>query len=269
MSARPVCHALWVGEALGRVEQACLSSFVDAGHRVELHVYQNVAGVPRGVDVVDGAAILPRDAIVRYTHTSAGSASLFSNRFRYELLRAARGVWIDCDVLCVRPIEDTAFIFGRQDDGLVNGAVLKLPADHAVLAELCAIFTTRRWIPPWLGLRARISCAVRYRARRSFGVADMGWGTTGPRALTYYLGRHGLTGRAQPEDVLYPIAWRESRLLTGSDRDAVRARITPRTSCIHLWAQARREGSARIERGSFLEAVIDGSWGQVLSAGAH
>ena len=268
MSSRPVCNALWIGSSLGRIEQACLSSFVDAGHQVQLHVYQALSGVPRGVNVVDATTILPPETIIRYTHTRTGGYSLFSNRFRYELLKAARGVWIDCDVLCLRPIADAAFIFGRQDESLMNGAVLKLPADHAVLAELRAMFTTKYWIPPWLSLRPRIACAIRYRTQRNFGIADMGWGTTGPRALTYYLSKHRLTGRGQPVDVFYPVGWRESDLLTARDLDAVRARLTPRTSCVHLWTQARSERNAHIEPGSFLDAVIDGSWPSVLSAGS-
>jgi hypothetical protein len=36
--------------------------------------------VPRGVNVVDSATLLPREMIIR--HKSTGSYSLFSNRFR-------------------------------------------------------------------------------------------------------------------------------------------------------------------------------------------
>ena len=265
MTSRPVCNALWIGSSLGRIEQACLRSFVEAGHRVDLHVYEAVAGVPAGVNVVDASAVLPRETVIRYRAT--GSYSLFSNRFRYTLLQTGRGLWTDCDVLCVRPIDDAEFVFGRQDEDLINGAVLKLPAKHAVLADLSAIFTTRQWIPPWLSPRRRAVHWVHYRVRRNFGLADMTFGTSGPRALTYYLGRHGLAGRARPADAFYPVGWRESDLLSGRNREAVRARITERTSCIHLWNRARSERNARIEPGSFLEAVIDGSWPGVLAAG--
>jgi hypothetical protein len=260
-----VCNALWIGSSLGRIEQACLRSFVEAGHPVDLHVYDDVAGVPAGVNVVDASAVLPRDSIVRYRAT--GSYSLFSNRFRYALLRSGRGLWIDCDVLCLRPVADAAFVFGWQDANLINGAVLKVPADHAVLADLSGIFTTKRWIPPWLGLRWRLVYWVQYRVRRDFGLADMTFGTSGPRALTFYLGQHGLMGCARAADAFYPVGWRESDLLSERDREAVRARITERTSCIHLWSRARSERNARIAPGSFLEAVIDGSWRSALTAG--
>jgi len=260
-----VCNALWIGPSLGRIEQACLRSFVEAGHRVDLHVYDDVAGVPAGVQVVDARTILPRESIVRYRAT--GSYSLFSNRFRYELLRAGRGLWIDCDVLCLRPIDDAAFVFGRQDEHLINGAVLRVPSSHAVLADLNGMFATRRWIPPWLGRRRKLLYWLQYRARREFGLADMTFGTSGPRALTYYLGRHGLAGYARPVDVFYPIGWRESHLLSGRDREMVRAHLAERTVCIHLWSQARSERNAQIAPGSFLEAVMDGSWRGVLAAG--
>lgn len=35
----PIIHALWIGDTLGKLSAACLSSFVQQGHRVCLHAY--------------------------------------------------------------------------------------------------------------------------------------------------------------------------------------------------------------------------------------
>ena len=86
--SRPVCNALWVGPSIGPVESACLSSFVAAGHQVDLYSYENPSGVPAGVNLLDANAILPHPPIARYR--SNGSPSLFSNRFRYALLAAGK-----------------------------------------------------------------------------------------------------------------------------------------------------------------------------------
>src|SRR5207248_6611928 len=137
------------------------------------------------------------------------------------------------------PIDDAPMIYGWQEAYAINGAVLKLPAGHAVLDELQAIFTTWNWIPPWETIRNRVRWTVKYRVQREFGVADMVWGMTGPRALTHYLRRHGLADYARPVDAFYPVAWTEAELLTGPHREVVRARIMPSTACIHLWNQAR------------------------------
>ena len=262
--ARAVCNALWIGRALGPLERACLSSFREMGHPVRLHAYDEVTGVPEGVEVADASAVLPREAIVRHRRT--GSVSLFSNRFRYEVLRAGAGLWIDCDVLCLRPLPEAAFLFGRQDEATINGAVLRIPHGHPVLLDLLDIFEDPRWVPPWAPLHRRLRYALRHRVQRGFGLADMSWGTTGPRALTHHLARHGLSGRALPVDAFYPVAFHETHLLAAADASAVRARLTDGTLCVHLWNQRLERQGTRGEKGSFLAAVADGSWRRVLDS---
>jgi len=46
-----------------RWRRLCLKSFVDVGYEVELYCYDDVEGVPAGVQRCDAAAILPRDQI--------------------------------------------------------------------------------------------------------------------------------------------------------------------------------------------------------------
>jgi len=263
----PVCNALWIGQTLGPTERACLLSFAEAGHRVDLYVYEELADVPHGVNVVDAATLLPRDKIIR--HTSTGSYSLFSNRFRYALMKAGLGLWIDCDLLCLKPVLDSPFTFGRQDDRLINGAILKLPHDHPVLDDLIEPFETRKWIPPWTRLHHWVRHWIRHRLDAEFGIQDMAWGTSGPAALTYFLGRHGLAGKAQPPDVFYPIGWREVAMLVSPDQAPLIARITAQTLCIHLWHHSLNSRDVTAEPGSFLAAIIDGSWRNVLASVRH
>jgi hypothetical protein len=255
---RAVCNALWIGPSLDSVEAACLASFVAAGHPVDLYCYEHVSGIPPGVNVRDGNDILPGSAIERYRCN--GSPSLFSNRFRYAVLAARKGVWIDCDVLCLRPIQDRPVICAWQEPAAVNGAVLKLPADHPVLSDLQAIFTTRYWTPPWESFRNRLRWAVQYRREPQFGIADMAFGMTGPRALTHYLRKHRLLDDVLPADAFNPVHWTEASLMTASHHSVVTARIRPSTVCVHLWHQKRVTDRLTIERGSFLEAVIEGTW---------
>src|SRR5262245_13716406 len=60
------CVTLWIGSRLGRVERACLRSFLRHGHAVRLYSYGPVEGVPEGVRLADAASILPREAIIRH-----------------------------------------------------------------------------------------------------------------------------------------------------------------------------------------------------------
>ena len=60
---RVVCNTLWIGPELGRVERACLRSFLRNGHPVTLYCYDEVAGVPEGVVLADAHEVLPAEQV--------------------------------------------------------------------------------------------------------------------------------------------------------------------------------------------------------------
>ncbi|MDK9697036.1 MAG: hypothetical protein OEL76_11640 [Siculibacillus sp.] len=255
----PICNTLWIGDRLGPVAAACLASFLRHGHRVRVHAYRPLADLPPGVEIVDAAEVLPETAIVR--HRPSGSPALFSNRFRYELLRRGAGLWIDADLYCVRPIDfPEDHVFGLEEPGAINGAVLRLAPDDPVLERLAAIFTERAAIPPWIELPARRRLVL--RARRLLGLAsDLGklpWGVAGPRAVTWLLREAGRLDEAHPVDVFYPLHWSQIDRLYAADGD-IEAVVTPRTRTIHLWNNLlARRPLEEAETGSFLERLVTG-----------
>ncbi len=204
------CCTLWIGGSLGPIASACLASFVRHGHAVILYCYDPPPDVPAGVRIADANAVVPSHRIVR--HARIGSYALFSNLFRYELFRAGRGIWIDCDVYCVRHMEfDEISVFGWQRANSINGAVLRLPSDSPVLEPLIALFTARSPVPPWLEREEAARLQVRRLAGEEFSVADLPWGSAGPNALTYLLTEAKLTRFAAPPDVFYPLPWDRGR----------------------------------------------------------
>ena len=257
-----VCNSLWVGPSLGPLERTCLRSFVEVGHPLRLWTYGPVDGVPAGVEVRDAGEVLAPSAVER--HRAARAWTVLANHFRYALQRAGLGLWVDCDVLCLRPLPDTPVVIGRQDERRLNNAVLRLPADHPIVGDLLAMFETPRFVPPWARLRHRLRYALAYRFRRGFGVADLRFGTTGPGALTHYARQRGLTGLAYPEDVFYPVGVRDADVLLDARPGAMRGRVTPRTRAIHLWHRALSEQTAPPPAGSFVRAVLDGTWRAAL-----
>jgi hypothetical protein len=108
----PIINAIWIGAELGQIHAACLRSFLRHGHRVVLHCYERPADTPADVEIANARNLLPENGIVRYRGT--GSFALFSNLLRYEILKASLGIYVDCDVFCLRPIEDADYIFGRE-----------------------------------------------------------------------------------------------------------------------------------------------------------
>jgi len=51
--------SLWIGPELSWMEQICLLSFMEKGHRTVLYAYDDVKSVPDGVEIRDAREIMP------------------------------------------------------------------------------------------------------------------------------------------------------------------------------------------------------------------
>jgi hypothetical protein len=226
-----VCVTLWIGERLGPVERACLRSVLRHGERVALYCYAVPAGVPDGVELRDAGDILPQDGLHELCR---GGAAMFSDWFRYALLRRGLGTWIDTDVYLLRPLVRKAdYLFGEQEPGCLNNAVLRLPPDSPLLPELLALFEAPS-IPSWLPLRTRWSSRLRSLFRGNVDPSVMPWGTTGPQALTALATAAGLASRAAPPDVFFPVHWRNAGWIR-DPANSLERMISQRTVAVHLW----------------------------------
>ncbi|MGT2466078.1 MAG: galactosyltransferase Lgt5 [Mesorhizobium sp.] len=254
--AEPVVNALWIGDALGEIHAACLRSFLLAGHHVLLHCYDVPGNVPKGVEIFDASQLMPRERIIAYR--SNGSPSLFSNLYRLKILEAGMGLYVDCDVYCLKRIPQAAYIFGYQTDTEINGAVLKLPADSDMLREALKMVDDPYFIAPWLGERKR----RRYHLRRAIGlpidISHYGWGMLGPCAMTYFAGKAGVMGHASSIDVFYPVHYSQVSLLLDPDLSLADI-VTSRTLCIHLCDNSLKVplGDRPIPAGSPLSQLLE------------
>ena len=243
---------LWIGEDPGAVERACLQSAVRHGHRVALYCYRAPATPIPGVEIRDAAAILPEDKIIRYRN---GSVALFSNWFRYELMRHDVGMWIDADLYFVAPLDTRPdWIVGMQDRKMANMAVLKTPPDAPILDDLLAPFE-RGARPAGLSLRQRATLLRRRLRGERVTLADMPWGVTGPNALTVLLRRHGLMGLALPSEVLSPVPYLQADWVLRPDV-ALEDVVRPGTVAVHLWNELIKPHKDKpAPAGSFLERL--------------
>lgn len=204
-------HAtFWDGGALGPYEQLSLASFVAAGLPVELYTYSDALAVPSGVTVRDAREVVDEHRM----RTFPGNVTHFSNHFRYRLLGARTVVWFDADLILLDAsrLPDSDHVFGLQQDGLVNTALLGLPTDSGAVRTLIE----RSDVPEGTRLR---------------------WGRLGPRLLTEVLDDAGLLGEALPVQHLYPLS---------EDRIWMAFEPTERAACdvaldgaaaLHLWNQ--------------------------------
>lgn len=248
----PDCVTLWIGPRLGRLERACLRSVMRTGHRLTLYCYERPDGVPEGVDVEDAREIVPADRIVRYRN---GSYALFSNLFRYQLQRRSRGTWVDCDVYLVRPLDGRRpYLIGEEAPGILNGGVLRIPADSPLLSLLLEPFDGNS-VPSWLPWRHRVPAHLHRMVSGRTAVSRMPWGTTGPLALTNAVKATGIDVEALPSHLLHPVRWQDAGWIA-DPRKRPEDRITPETVSIHLWNERIKHlKDVPAPRGSFLHRL--------------
>ena len=225
-------HAFWIGPALGPMARACLASFVRAGHPVTLHGYQRPHDLPPGVAFADAARLVPPERIIR--HRETGSYALFANVFRYRLLQRYDCLYVDCDVYCLKPVERAAYLLGWEDDVHINGAVLRLPKDSALLRALNAVADDPTPIPPWLPEELQAELRENARQGRPTSVQDMPWGVLGPRAITWLAKDCGVDGEALPAEAFYPLHYTQVHRLLDPEL-TIEDLVTPRTQCLHLY----------------------------------
>ena len=230
--ALPVVNCIWIGPELGLLHGACLRSFLRNGHRVVLHCYEAPRDLPAGVELGDASRFLPRSRL--FHNKGDGSVSGFTNLLRYELLSEGLGLYVDCDVFCLRPINDAEYIFGWEDMQYINVAVLKLPKDCPTLIALRKIKDTPDFWPPWREDTRKIRRLGKPKPRN---LGDFKLGTTGPHALTHYATQFGIDRFASPVDRFYPVHYRNAHLLADPGLRLADL-ITPRTDAIHLTRQA-------------------------------
>ena len=221
---------MWIGDRLGPVERACLRS-IARHHRVTLYSYGRARGVPGEVEWRDANQIIPASEIFFQRN---GSVAAFSDWFRYELLRRDAGTWVDTDVYLLRPLDmEASYLFGEEEAGVINNAVLRLPAESPLLSVLLGVFekrTTPKWLPWRPYLRSRVHELVTGRV----DLTRLPWGATGPMALTSVAKELGLASQAQPADVFYPVPWSKADWIL--DPHVSLADITSkRTVAVHLW----------------------------------
>ena len=228
----PVCVMLWIGDRLSPVERACMRSVMRQGHRLVLYVYDAVEGVPEGVELADAEDILPREAIV---HHHSGSVALFSDRFRFEIMRRSLGLWLDADAYLIKPlsIDPDRHFLAYCEPGEIGAGVMYLPPDSPIIPPVLHLFEAP-FIPDWMRLRDRIKAHWRQARTGQISIGDMPWGVAGPMALKALARRHGLMDQILPAEVLYPWHWHDAAWIFDPTQSLDR-HITPATRALHMY----------------------------------
>ncbi|MBP1806547.1 hypothetical protein [Rubellimicrobium aerolatum] len=254
----PSLASFWHGGPLAAIEMASLHSFVALGHPVTVYSHAPIANLPGAVEWRDADEILPTDKVA--VHRKHGSSALHSNFFRYAMFRKTEHLWVDLDIVALRPLAfEGGHVFGYETPASVNGAVLRLPKDSPALELLSRLGPHTRGVAPHIkGLR-RLKYWVRTFGR-GYPIDEWVWGSAGPRALTTYLTQTGEIRHARPVEAFYPIGVNEHQRLL--EPGLTPESFGPETYAVHLWASrlrktlAERHGGA-IPPDSFTGRVVE------------
>ena len=230
-------HMFWHGPALSRLERLCIASFLAHGHPVRLHVYEEPAGIPAGVHVIDANRILPQRFL--FHHADSGSVGTFADWFRYQLLYEQGGIWADTDVVCLKPLNYAQrVLFARQDELIINNAVLALPAGHELAAWMVACCREPNRMLPYDSRRTRRRKLQR-RLLQGNRRGNVAWGEYGPVGFTQAARHLGYEDRALPYWHFYPVHYLNWRtVFDGSLRD--NPGIIAASTTLHLWNEMTR-----------------------------
>lgn len=238
-----------------------MASFLRSGHRMTVFSYAPLPDLPEGVSWRNAQDILPADRITRYARN--GSAALHANLFRYQLLKKTDFLWVDLDVVAIRPLAFTSkHVFAWQGPEIVNNAVLGLPEGSPALDFLASFTAQSTGVPPHVtGLR-RLKYRLRDLLSGGLGIARWPWGSLGPNGLTHALRMSGEIAHALPEQSFYPVAVDDYARF--ADPGALRDEDLPAgAKAVHLWNnRLRRYLLDRYDgmppKGSYLHGVLHG-----------
>ncbi len=244
----PIVASLWIGGKLSFLEQVCLKSFVDHGHRTILYTYGEVKGVPDGVEVLEANLIFPNENYIR--HKSSGSPAIHADAFRYRMIELQNVIWVDADMLCMKPWDfKDQWVFGwEKPDQLVCNAVLGLPRFSKTLSKLNDLCTSEYPIPPW----AKPEEKARLEAARDAGnpvhVSELEWGVWGPAALTHFLFETGEIQHVLPQQAFFPISFKYRRDLLAPGQ-VIDDQLGEGCYSVHLWNRRLRRRIVTNENG--------------------
>lgn len=240
--------ALWIGGPLSFLEQLCLASFVHAGHHTRLYTYENVPNVPSGVEVADAAEILPLKGFL--THERTGSPALHSDVFRYHMLaKLDRTIWADTDAYCLKPFTTpNGHFYGWESKKHINGGVLGFPKDSETLGRLLEFTADPFSIPTWYDEAYTAELQARAAAGDPIHAGEQPWGVWGPHAITHFLHETGEVRHALPRVALYPVPYKDRRLMLRPGWDSSEM-VTEDSFSIHFYGRRMRRRIVSHENG--------------------
>ncbi|MGH1466947.1 MAG: hypothetical protein ACRBBQ_16465 [Cognatishimia sp.] len=243
--------SLWIGSSLNWIARLSLQSMLRAGHKVTLF-HTGMLEDPN----IDGLNVQHAKDIWDYPEPLLAqlAPAPFSDIFRLHMIRDARMIWADTDVLCVRPlIPQEGYLVGREHGGWINNAVLMLPEDSATLNELLACFSDPTYVPAWLHKKSREKAMIAAESERFVEASRLMPNALGPRAVSYMLPKNGEDKHVRAAAALNPVPWSMADCYFNPN-GGIEGWLTDETLALHLYMSRIRKIHLTVQplQGSFI-----------------
>ena len=240
----PEIVTFWHGP-MDALRQTCLRSQLAAGHKVTVYSFDTIPGLPAGVANADAEAILPHAFSERLRPPQPDGSwrdwtiLQFSDFFRMKLMAKGLGLWLDADVLLLKPVEvDPARpYFAWERPRQLGNSVLYLPPDHAIVTAFESLMEQDELTPDWLAPRHRLIFALRKLRGGSNRLSDIRVAIYGPAALTALARRGGEIVHALPKQSFYAVHAEPKLFFEPSDFAKLLA--DPETIGLHISPKGR------------------------------
>lgn len=230
--------SLWVGGRLSFFELVTLRSHLDAGHDVTLFTDTPPANLPAGIRVRAPSELAPPPPF-DISNLRRKRVAVWSDIFRLHMLRRTDLTWIDTDAYCLAPFPAAPdWLFAPVRDARIGSGVLRLPPGSATLAGMLDFVATANPIPPWYDAGRRAEMRAELDAGKRWGLNNLSWASSGPKALTHFLSVSGEIRHALAPDTFYPLNGETSALLLAPDADPARIE-RPGTLSVHLFGHIK------------------------------
>lgn len=276
MKDKAYVQSFWIGDRLSPIENLCIRSFLDNDFEFHLYTFGDLAGIPEGTTVKDANDIVSR---TEFFH-SKGKYALFADYFRFRLLLKKGGIWVDMDMVCLKPFEyPDDVILAKEDYSNFAIGFMKFPVDHVLVHRMLE----RATFPPsehlnipflknipvagriglfkklcryWVYITSRNESELVKRFSLLYE-----WGTLlGPRGLTEEYINSGVNALELGAKDVYPVSymqWKNVFTKGGTSLIDLRNSIM-----LHLWHEMiQRDGNfdkfARPQEGSIYAALCE------------
>jgi glycosyl transferase-like sugar-binding protein len=168
----------WAYGNFSNLEQLSTKSFLRNGYQLNIWTYGEISNAPSGAKLRDAREILPESS---FFSLPSGSCAPFSDLFRYAVLSNLGGLWVDTDVIALKPFEEPLpqpfLVAERQQIGNIKMFLKKIFLERSTIR-----ISNNVIFNPLPSVGNIVDLAYLYSQR--FPKEKITWGELGPELLS-------------------------------------------------------------------------------------